>query len=137
MKRILSVIIILVFFISCSVEDTLQEYTVEKMPIESVDLPQVFVYGNTYTVTITYEKPTSCHGYDGIIFSREENTRTIAIQNILVVGSNCQDLTNEFAETSFDITVEEYEPYVFKFWQGKNDDGEDIFLEYEIMVVTN
>ena len=55
----------------------------------------------------------------------------------MVVGSNCQDLTNEFAETSFDITIEEYEPYVFKFWQGTNDEGEDVFLEYEIMVVTN
>ena len=137
MNKFFYIMLLLLTTISCSVEDNEQEYVIENMPVESVFLPQTFVFGQTYSVTMTYNRPSTCHGYDGILYTKEGNVRTFAIQNIVVTGDFCENLTDELAETTFDITINEMEPYLLKFWQGTNDSGEDVFLEYEIMVVTN
>ena len=137
MNKFFYIVLLLLTMMSCSVEDNEQEYVIENMPVESVFLPQTFVFGQTYSVTMTYNRPSTCHGYDGILYTKEGNVRTFAIQNIVVTGDFCENLTDELAETTFDITINEMEPYLLKFWQGTNDSGEDVFLEYEIMVVTN
>ena len=43
-------------------------------------------------------------------------------------------MTNSLIEQTLNFYVKNNGSYIFKFWQGKNDAGEDVFLEYEIPV---
>jgi hypothetical protein len=38
------------------------------------------------------------------------------------------------AEYSFNFQVTSTKPYIFKFWQGKDTEGNNIFLEIEVPV---
>jgi hypothetical protein len=63
------------------------------------------------------------------------NERTIAIQNIVQEESTCSTLTDELVYATLDFYVTNNGSYVFKFWQGVDDNLEDIFYEIEVPVV--
>jgi len=136
MKNFFILFITLITFSSCDVEESEQFYYVT-LPVKSVDIPSQFVMGETYQIKITYHKPNSCHGFYGFIYEKNLNVRTIAIQT--VVFKNNKDCTN-YDETENFEEILNFKPtnngsYIFKFWQGKDSAGQDIFLEYEIPVI--
>ncbi len=51
--------------------------------------------------------------------------------------NNCQELTGTDAVTdyTFNFYVTSNGSYIFKFYQGQDESGNDIFLEYEVPVM--
>lgn len=133
MKKIISLLAILLFT-SCSLDDTV-EFRTETLPIVDVDIPQEFVLGQTYTIKVWYERPSTCHGFDGFYYDSYLNERTIAVKNVVVKRNDCQELTNQIVEASFDFYVTSNGSYIFKFWQGVDDNGDYIFYEVEVPVI--
>lgn len=119
---------------SCSLDDDAPQYRLELLPIESVELPSEFQIGNTYSITLRYIKPTTCHIYDGIYFEKDLNIRTFAVRSAVLLGGNCLSTDNEVVEQTFDFYVTSNGSYIFKFWHGTDENGEEIYLEYEIPV---
>ncbi len=136
MKKILLLFSIVLLFNSCNLDDDNgnDNFHYVFLPVESVEIPSEFVLGETYEITIRYLRPTSCHAFDSFYYDKNLNVRTIAVQNIVFEQNNCEDLTNSIIEKTLDFYVTNNGSYIFKFWQGTNDDGEDVFLEYEIPV---
>ncbi|NBU80471.1 MAG: hypothetical protein EBS55_02330 [Flavobacteriaceae bacterium] len=106
------------------------------MPIESVDIPSEFTLGETYPITVHYTAPTSCYYFSSFYYDKDLNIRTIAIENAVAQRNNCQDLSAaDGASTyTFNFYVTSNGSYIFKFYQGKDDQGNNIFLEYEVPV---
>jgi hypothetical protein len=134
-KKIISLLALFFILNSCSPGDDTQ-YSFKLMPIESVDIPAEFTLGETYPITVHYTVPTSCYYFSSLYYDKDLNIRTIAIENAIAQRNNCQDLiAADGAKTyTFNFYVTSNGSYIFKFYQGKDDQGNNIFLEYEVPV---
>jgi len=134
-KKIIYLLALFFILNSCSPGDDTQ-YSFKFMPIESVDIPAEFTLGETYPITVHYTVPTSCYYFSSLYYDKDLNIRTIAIENAIAQRNNCQDLSAaDGAKTyTFNFYVTSNGSYIFKFYQGKDDQGNNIFLEYEVPV---
>ena len=134
MKKLITALTVLLF-ISCSVDDEPQRpnLNLQAVPIESVTVPEYFEQGQTYQIGLNYIQPTNCYAFYDIYYVKEDNIRTIAIINTVYDSDTCEAINLE-QEQSFNFIVTNEEPYIFKFWQGEDANGENIYLTMEIPV---
>lgn len=118
---------------SCSIENNSEDFYFEVMPIESVETPESFVFGQTYEISITYNRTTSCHEFYDFVYDIDEHERTIAVVDVVYTNAECEE-TNELVTVSFDFSVTSLDTYLFKFYKGKDDNGDDIYHLVEIPV---
>lgn len=133
MKKILSLLALFFLFNACST-DSGTNYSFELLPIQSVDLPTEFTLGQTYPITVHYNLPTSCHFFNTMYYDKNLNIRTIAIESAVADKNNCVATPNDASTYTFNFYVTSNGSYIFRFYQGKDANGQDIFLEYEIPV---
>ena len=135
MKKIVSILALFFLFNSCSSGDD-TNYLFELMPIQSVDIPTEFTLGQTYPITVHYTVPTSCYYFSTLYYDKDLNIRTIAVENAIAQRNNCPALTpaNGARAYTFNFYVTSNGSYIFKFYQGKDDQGNNIFLQYEVPV---
>lgn len=134
MKKLL-VICLTLILASCSVDDDSVNYSFDILPVESVDIPDEFILGETYPITVSYFKPSSCHAFREFYYLKNNNERTVAPINYVFEEDNCETLENELVENTFNFIVTGNGSYIFKFWQGEDADGEDQYLIIEVPVV--
>jgi hypothetical protein len=139
MKKIFLFGFIVVAFWSCSTDDSLNDdFYFEILPIESASVPTEMHFGEVYTINYSYLKPSSCHFFNDLYYVAESNIRTIAVINKVLHENEtiiCETLSNEIAEKSFNFVVNKNGgTYVFKFWQGEDENGQDTYLVYEVPV---
>lgn len=134
MKKLFLLVSLIFIAISCSSDEDLQRHYFAKVPVQNVEIPQEFIMGETYTITVWYYKPKTCYHFDQFLYEQSLNTRIIAIQNYIVDDPTCQTLSNQLESESFDFFVSSNGSYVFKFWQGVDENLEDVFYEIEVPV---
>lgn len=134
MKRLIIISLSLILFASCSLDDNGYDYNLEILPVESVDMPETFTYGETYPITVSYLRPSTCHSFKEFYYLKNDNERIVAVINYDVVAHNCEDLTDELVEATFNFIVTRTDSYVFKFWQGVDENDEDQYLTIEVPV---
>lgn len=138
MKKFTLLLFLTISFISCSLdEDNGPNYHYEILPIDSYVVADTFDFGTTYQIKLFYKYPTSCHSFGGIYFDRYLNERVFAIQSIVTNSQDCvtfDENENELREVNVDFHVLSTETYLFKFYKGKDDEGNNIFEEVEIPV---
>lgn len=139
MRKILFLALIACFtvFTSCSVDDGTVNVQFELVPIENVVIPTEFNLGETYTISVTYKRPTDCHTFSNFEYiagaDNSTNIRTVAVVNLFTPG-DCTTLEDNFQTQTFNFNVLDTNPYTFKFWLGKDESNEDMYLVYEIPV---
>ncbi len=128
-------VLILVLLTSCSIEnDTINSFYLEILPVESAELPSEFTLGEIYEIQVSYIKPSSCHIFNDFVYEIDDNERTIAVVNTVYVNENCTN-TSETTTASFMFYVSSQGTYVFKFYQGQNEEGIDQYYIVEVPVV--
>jgi hypothetical protein len=136
MKHFISLFLVAFLLFGCSDDDyNDHEYRLEYVNTLSADLPDEFIYGKTYRINVTIELLDSCYYfYNQYDYIYEGTSRLI-----YPIGHIDEDVpcTPNVRETTFSIPVQvlQTEPYVFKFYQGQDVDGEDIFLVIEVPVI--
>lgn len=134
MKRML-VLCLILLLASCSVNDDGTNYSFEVLPVESVDIPDAFELGETYPITISYLRPSTCHSFKEFYYLKENNERTVAPINYVFENNNCDNLEDVLTEATFNFNVTSNGSYIFKFWQGEDANGEDQYLTIEVPVL--
>ncbi len=134
MKKLVLLLSLLFAFNSCSTDDG-DNFRFELLPVESVEIPNEFTLGETYEITIRYYRPSTCHAFNSFYYEKNLNTRTIAVESIVFEQDGCEALESVLVEKKLNFHVTNNGSYIFKFWQGANEYGEDVFLEYEIPVI--
>ncbi|MEM6684291.1 MAG: hypothetical protein AAF617_00735 [Bacteroidota bacterium] len=142
MKKILFLALIMstVLFNSCSVDDDVSQvqFSFEFIPVDNVEMPMTFNLGDTHTISVTYKRPSTCHTFSNFQYEQHAgNMRTVAVVNFVTFGNDCQSLEEEFITETFSFSALDSEPYTFRFWQGKDTEGEDLYLVYEVPVNNN
>lgn len=135
MKKIFLLLSLVFTVVSCSVNNDEPNFHYELLPIQEVEIPSEFVMGETYQIKMWYYRPSTCHSFGGFYYEKNLNERTIAIQNTVQEESTCTTLTDELVYATLDFYVTNNGSYVFKFWQGVDDNLEDVFYEVEVPVV--
>ncbi len=123
--------------LACSVnDDGVQPNAVLMLPVENAIVPDEFVVGQEYEIFITYIQPTTCHVFKDIYSQIESDGLMIAIMaNVFNETNDCPPSATT-VEKSFTVKpTREETTYVFKFWHGSNDSGEDEFIIIEVPVV--
>ncbi|MFD0834684.1 hypothetical protein ACFQ0I_02825 [Mariniflexile aquimaris] len=132
MKKLLALSLALILCFSCSSD--YDDYSFEILPVESVDIPDEFTLGETYPITITYSRPSTCHYLHNLYYAKNLNERTVAPITIVYENDNCKTLDNVLEETTFNFMVTGNGSYIFKFWQGEDANGDDQYLIIEVPV---
>ena len=136
MKKIALLLVFMTTLVGCSLDNGNNDtYTFSVLPVESYTLPETFKLGEKYTIKLKYQKPTSCHIYQGIYYAKDLNTRTIGVQAAVLDKQVCGTEVPPISEASFDFQVTATGSYIFKFYKGKGADDKDIFENVEIQVV--
>ncbi|MEC3906355.1 hypothetical protein VOI54_04955 [Tamlana sp. 2201CG12-4] len=135
MKRFFVLCLALVLCVSCSTDDDNTRYSFEVLPVESVDIPDEFELGQTYPITISYFRPSTCHGFKEFYYLKENNERTVAPINYVLENDSCENLEDELVEATLNFIVTSDGSYIFKFWQGEDENGEDQYLTIVVPVV--
>ena len=133
MKKFTLIFVALLMLYSCTVEDNRPKYHFEILPIESFTVPESFVLGATYPIKMKYKKGTSCHQFQGFYYEKNLNIRTVAVETVVSENSNCIADTSS-VEVSFNFYVTSNGSYIFKFFKGVDEAGNDLFYEVEIPV---
>lgn len=133
MKKLALFFIAILMLNGCNVEDDSPKFHYEILPIESYTVPQSFVLGQTYPIKVKYKKGTNCNQFQGFYYEKNLNVRTIAVQTAVSENSNCLADTTR-VEVSFNFNVTSNGSYIFKFFKGVDEAGNDLFHEVEIPV---
>lgn len=134
MKKIAALIGIFLLTISCSTDTNEPNIRYELVPVQNVIIGDELYFGEENIITVEYVKPSTCHGFNGFLYEKEDFTRTIGVQNYVVENSDCQ-ITTEVIDKDFIFQPTSTGTYTFKFWQGKDANGDNIFLEIQRDVV--
>jgi hypothetical protein len=135
-KYLLIMIVALTVSVSCNDDDNNEhDYHLEYVSVISAELPDEFIYGRTYRINVTIELPNSCYFYyDQYDYFYEGTSRLIYPIAHVDDDDAC---TPNITETTFSIPVQalQSEPYIFKFYQGEDAEGQDMFLTIEVPVI--
>lgn len=131
MKKIVIIISAFLLLISCSTDTNETNVSYELVPIQNVTLPDTIAVGEENNIVVEYFKPSTCHGFDGFLYEKSGLVRTIAVQNYIYQNNDCQPLTSEVKLETLKFQPVTLGTYTFKFWQGKDTSGNDVFLEFE------
>lgn len=135
MKKLLPLMLAVVFFMSCSLEDEAGNISQVLAPVLSADLPENFLMGEDYEIEIVYKRPTNCHNFSGLDLTQNTQTITVGVvTNFRTTNTNCVSTGNLEASAIINFVAEREDFYIFKFWQGRTA-GRDNFLIIEVPVV--
>lgn len=139
-KLFLSSICILLLF-SCNNDDDLEEISLEFLPISTVNVPFEVRFGEVFEVQYTYTSPSTCHAFNDLLVTGEVLTpvRTFSLISSVRENNeinNCQP-QSEIIERSFTFFAnrDPGSSYFFNFWHGTDENGQDMFLTFEIPVI--
>ena len=133
MKK-LFVYLLFILALSCSTDDGMDSVSFIILPVENAIVPTEFERNETYDIYVEYIRPTSCHGFNDIYYVSESNERSIAIVATKFEGNNCNRI-DALTEATFSFKATTEDMYVFKFWQGEDENGEDEYMIVEVPVV--
>jgi hypothetical protein len=133
--RKLFVYLLFILAISCSTDDENNSFSYVILPVENAIVPTEFERNLTYDINLEYLRPTSCYGFNDIYYVVENNERTIAvIANVFQGNANCTEI-DTLTEATFSFKATTEDMYIFKFWRGENENGEDQYMMVEVPVV--
>ena len=133
MKRFFVSLILTLSIISCSTDDSANDFKIETLPIKSAVVPEAFTFGSNHPITIKYELPSSCHAFYDLYYQYEGASRIVAVNSVVNENNTCTDALIEI-EYQFLVSVVQKEDYTFKFWKGVDNNGENIFEEIIVPV---
>ncbi len=137
MKKFLNtlLLILIVSSLSSCLKDDAPNFSFTALRIVSADFPESFTLNETYPIRVRYQKPDICTSFGGFDVNREDTTE----RKIFAVGTkrtdqeSCTETDTEEIAT-FNFIVKYTGTYVFRLWQGEDEDGEQQYLEIEVPV---
>jgi hypothetical protein len=133
MKKIILLFAGLLLFYSCLNNDDQLNFGYELLPIDEYTTPTSFTFGEKDTIKIKYSLKNECYTFDNIHYQSEDTTRTIAVRAIVNLDKACAEIITQ-KEFNIIVTATQEEDYLFKFWKGKDSNGENIFEEVIVPV---
>lgn len=135
MKKLFLIFTFIAFALSsCSTDDGQEDTVYELLPIQEVILPSTFKINQDNVIQVKFSRPTTCHAFNDFYYEKQGMTRIVAVESIVFMNNGCEPLIENVSKQNLKFRPEQVGEYTFKFWQGKDEQGTDIFLTYQIVV---
>ena len=119
---------------SCKLEDDSVNFRFVPLQIVSADLPDSFTLNETYEIRVQFLRPSACVFFEGFDITKEGTTT----RNVVAIGTEFYEqactLAVEEQEATFNFIVLYEDPYLFRFWTGEDENGNQQYLEIEVPV---
>jgi len=132
-RKIFFVIFAVLLMASCSDDDS-YDYHYELLPIEEALVPEEFEYGQIYNISVKYIVPDDCYINSDILYEYNDDARNVAVISLVIESNDCETVDLE-QELTFQVHALQASPYIFRFWQGDDENGEPIYLVIEVPVI--
>jgi len=132
-RKIFFVIFAVLLMASCSDDDS-YDYHYELLPIEEALVPEEFEYGQIYNISVKYIVPDDCYINSDILYEYNDDARNVAVISLVIESNDCETVDLE-QELTFQVHALQASPYIFRFWQGDDENGEPIYLIIEVPVI--
>ncbi len=132
---VLSALMVSLTFSSCDLDDDGPNFHFVPLRIESVEMPESFDLDETYEINVTYTIPDGCTYYEGFDVIKEDTStrKVVAVGAQRIDKEDCTQVVRE-EMASFNFVVLYDQMYLFRFYQGEDANGEQLFLEVEVPV---
>ena len=132
MKKLVLLFVAAVALISC---DTGNEDSTQFVlgPVQDVTMPSTFKVDSVSEIMIRYKRPDDAHIFQGFYYEAVGFNRTIAIQYARLNQAN-PAADDQVYEVPLRFQPRQAGTYVFKFWDGSNQDQTDHFYVAEAVV---
>ena len=136
MKRILFLCIVSIALLGCSADDD-PIFFFEFLPANQItNIPDNFVVNQADTLFVSYNRPTSCHGFDGFQVERDETTRNITIITKVIENRGpCNTLENDERSAPLIFRPEEAGEVILNFFSGEDAEGNPMFITLQIPII--
>ena len=139
MKKVLMPLVLLVacsWLGSCDLDDDTPNFYFTALRTVDVDIPEAFVFGETYDIDVTYQRPDGCTFFEGFDVTKTAQTD----RDVVVVGSVLTDedractqaITEVVATMQFRVIYTG--EYHFRFYAGQDEEENDLYLEFTVPV---
>lgn len=133
MKKLFFLFTLIVILSSCSVgDDADRNFTL--LPVYEVDVPNKFKLDSISNFNLKFKRQTDCQIFNGIYFVPTGNIVNIAIKVVELQESGCQVDSESVYEIPLQFKPTVSGTYTFKFWNGKNPNGIDQYINSEVIV---
>ena len=143
MKKLIFLFACLPLFTGCSIDDEGPSIAMGPAEVAETDLPESFENGKVYTVKVTYLLPDACHVPAGLHVTRGADVgngrRDIFVSGVASYeyGTECEEEGEEDdleQTSSFQVRIDEEEPYTFYLWTGVDSSNKNVYTEVEVPV---
>lgn len=136
MKKILLVLLMSFLALSCSKDSDSEDVTLELLPVSEVELPANFRVNSENIIRVKFIRPTDCYAFNQFYAESTDTQSTIAVETTVFHNNGgCPPLqSNNVATQVLKFRPDHTGAYTLKFWNGKDENGEDVFLTYDIVV---
>lgn len=119
---------------SCKLEDDRVNFRFVPLQILSADVPEAFELNETYEIRVRYLRPSACVFFEGFDITKEG----VTTRNVVAIGTDfyeevCTQAVEE-QEASFNFICLYEDTYLFRFWTGEDENGNQQYLEVEVPV---
>ncbi len=133
MKKIVSLCLLVIFLSACELDNGTETQFVVG-PVQYCEMPASFKVDSISTINVSYARPDNCHIFNGFYYAIEGNTRTVAIEYAKMNRNDCEVEQDPNYTVPLNFKPRTPGTYLFRFWDGVNDDGSHHFYEVEVEV---
>ena len=134
MKKIILLFAGLFLFYAClNNDDDRPNLAYEILTIDEYTTPTSFTFGEKDTIKLKYTLKNSCYFFDNIYYEYQDTARIVAVRAIVDLDKSCAEVISQH-DYNLIVTATQKEDYLFKFYKGKDNNGENIFEEVVVPV---
>lgn len=137
MKNIFLLLLTPLLYLSCSKEPAAEDVTLELLPVSEVELPVNINVNKDNIVKVKFIRPSECYAFNQFYYEATGSISTVAVESKVFHSKNggCPPLqSNNVLSQNLKFRPEQTGQYTLKFWNGKDANGNDLFLTYNILV---
>lgn len=134
MKKFSLLLLAILLLSSCLNNDNdVANFSYEYVAIDEAITPASFTFGEKDSITVKYSLPNSCYFFDRMYYEYKDSTRIVAVIAYVDLNKACAEVFVQ-EEHKFAVTATQREDYIFKFYKGRDTNGDSIFDEVVVPV---
>jgi len=137
MRNIFLLLLVPFLYLSCSNEPETEDVTLELLPVSEVELPVNFTINKDNIIKVHFIRPSECYAFNQFYYEMNGSVSTFAVESKVSHSKNggCPPLqSNNILSQNLKFRPEQTGQYTLKFWNGKDTNGNDLFLIYTILI---
>lgn len=133
LKWLVSLFLIGIFAVSCLDDEPVMNVTYQYRPVDSIQIDSIYPARQVTEIRTFFTTTNGCQQFFDYDYSAIGNERTVSVITSQIQDTGCTEITEA---KSFILKFNPENPglYTFRFWNGKDENGQDTFIIREIQI---